>query len=76
LGNIANEAPNLTVCRVFRLTSQESLDEVSCLMMSDTGLYLNWIRSTLIADGNDDEEEEDEFESTLEDDTIVGKLRI
>ena len=66
----------MTVRRVFRLTSQESLDEVSCLMMSDTGLYLNRIRSTLIADGNDDEEEEDEFESTLDDDTIVGKLRI
>jgi hypothetical protein len=56
--------------------SQESLDEVSCLMMSDTRLYVNWIHSTLIADRNDDEEEEEDFESTLEDDTIVGKLGI
>jgi len=67
LGNISNEAPILTVCRVFRLTSQESLDEVSCLMMSDTGLYLNWIPNTLIA-----EEDEEEFEPMLEDDTIEG----
>jgi hypothetical protein len=66
LGNISNEAPILTVCRVFRLMSQESLDQVSCLMMSDAGLYLNWIRSTLIAD------EDEEFETTL-DDTLVGK---
>ena len=37
-------------------------------MMSDTGLYLNWIPNTLIAD-----EGEEEFEVTLEDDTVVGK---
>jgi hypothetical protein len=76
LGNISNEAPILSFCRVFRLRSHEALEEVSCLMMSDTGLYLNWIHSTLIADGDDeDEEEEDdeEFEVTSEDDTVVGK---
>jgi hypothetical protein len=57
----------LTVCRVFRLTNQESLDEVSCLMMLDTRLYLNWIPNTLIAD------EDKEFELTSEDDTLAGR---
>ena len=37
-------------------------------MMSDTGLYVNWIPNTLIAD-----EDEEGFEPTLEDDTLVGK---
>ena len=37
-------------------------------MMSDTGLYLNWIPNTLIAD-----EDEEEFEPTSEDDPLVGK---
>ena len=68
LGNISDEAPILTVCRVFRLTNQKSLDEVSCLMMSDTGLYLNWIPNTLIAD-----KDEEEFEPTSADDPLVGK---
>ena len=44
----------MTVSSVYRLTNEDSLDEVSCLMMSDTGLYLNWIFNTLIAD--EDEE--------------------
>ena len=57
----------MSVCRVFRLRSIESLEEVSCLMMSDTGLYLNWIPNTLNAD------EGEEYEPTLEDDTLVGK---
>jgi len=70
LGNILNEAPTLSICRVFRLTSEESLDEVSCLMMSDTGLYLNWIPSTLIEDGGGDDEEE--FEPTVDDDGFVN----
>jgi len=60
--------PVLSVFRVFRLTSIESLEEVSCLMMSDTGLYLNWIPNTLIA-----EEYNEEVEPTIEDDTLVGK---
>jgi len=34
-------------------------------MMSDTGLYLNWIPNTLIAD------EDEEFEPTSEDNTLV-----
>jgi hypothetical protein len=67
LGNISNEAPILTVCRIFRLSNQESLDEVSCLMMSDTGLYLNWIPNTLIPD-----EDKEDFEPTSEDDTLIG----
>jgi len=66
LGNISNEAPILTVCRVFQLTNLVSLDEVSCLMISDTGLYLNWIPDTLNAD-----EDEEEFEPTSEDDALV-----
>ena len=69
LGNISNEAPTLSICRVFRLTNVESLDDVSCLMMSDTGLYLNWIPGTLVGDGD----EEEEFGSTEEDDAPVGK---
>ena len=40
LGSISNEAPTLSICRVFRLTSFESLEEDNCLIMSDTGLYL------------------------------------
>ena len=40
-------------------------------MMSDTGLYLNWIPNTLIAD---EDEDEDDSEPTLEDDMlVVGK---
>ena len=70
MGNISNEAPTLSICRVFRLTNVESLDDVSCLMMSDTGLYLNWIPGTLVGDGD---EEEEEFGATEEDDTLVGK---
>ena len=70
LENISNEAPTLSICRVFRLTSVESLDEVSCLMMSDTGLYLNWIPSTVIAH---EDEEDEEIESTVEDDVLIGK---
>ena len=69
LGNILNEAPTLSICGVFRLTNVESLDDVSCLMMSDTGLYLNWIPGTLVGDGD----EEEEFGATEEDDTLVGK---
>ena len=69
LGNISNEAPTLSICGVFRLTNVESLDDVSCLMMSDTGLYLNWIPGTLVGDGD----EEEEFGATEEDDTLVGK---
>ena len=69
LGNISNEAPTLSICRVFRLSNIESLEEVSCLMMSDTGLYLNWIPGTLVGDGD----EEEEFGATEEDDTLVGK---
>ena len=57
----------MSVCRVFRLTSVESLEEVSCLMMSDTGLYLNWMPNTLIADVD-----EQEVEPTMEDDTLLG----
>ena len=74
LGNISNEAPTLSICRVFRLTSVESLEQVSCLMMSDTGLYLNWIPSTLdIADEDGDVDQE--FEPTVEDDTLIGKWK-
>ena len=36
-------------------------------MMSDTGLYLNWIPNSLV------EDEHEEFELMLEDDTLVGK---
>ena len=54
---------------MFQLTSIESLEEVSCLMMSDTGLYLNWMPDTLISD-----EDGDEFGPTLgDDDTLVGQ---
>ena len=56
------------MCRVFRLTSFESLEEDNCLIMSDTGLYLNWISGTLVPDGD----EEEEFEA-MEEDTLVGK---
>ena len=39
-------------------------------MMSDTGLYLNWIPNTLITD----EDGEEFFEPTLENDnSVVGK---
>lgn len=38
-------------------------------MMSDTGLYINWIPNTL----NSDDEDEEEVEPTLENDTPVGK---
>ena len=69
LGNISNEAPTLPIYRVFRLTNIESLENDSCLMMSDTGLYLNWITGTLVGDGD----EEEEFGATEEDDTLVGK---
>ena len=69
LGNISNEAPTLPICRVFRLTNIESLENVSCLMMSDTGLYLNWITGTLVGDGD---EEEEEFGAT-EEDALVDK---
>ena len=62
LGSISNEAPMLSICRVFRLTSFESLEEDNCLIMSDTGLYLNWIPGTLVPDGD----EEEEFEATEE----------
>jgi hypothetical protein len=44
-----------------------SLDDVSCLMMSDTGLYLNWNPNTLTPD------DEDSFEPWLEGDAILGK---
>lgn len=38
-------------------------------MMSDTGLYLNWMPDTLISD-----EDGDEFGPTLgDDDTLVGQ---
>jgi hypothetical protein len=53
LGNILTEVPNLSVSRVFRLTDEASLDEVSCLMMSDTGLYVTWNPNTVIADEGD-----------------------
>ena len=36
-------------------------------MMSDTGLYLNWMPNTLIADVD-----EEEVEPTMEDDTLLG----
>ena len=68
MGNISNEAPVLSISRVLRLTSIDSLEEVSCLMMSDTGLYLNWIPNTLNSD-----DDEDEFEPTLGGNTLVGK---
>ncbi|KAF8797521.1 hypothetical protein BYT27DRAFT_7344147 [Phlegmacium glaucopus] len=42
LGNISNEAPTLTVCRLCQLRNEATLDAISCLMISDTGLYLNW----------------------------------
>ena len=61
-GNISNEDPTLSICRVFRLTSFESLEKDNCLIMSDTGLYINWISGTLVPDGD----EEEEFEATEE----------
>ena len=42
------------MCRVFQLTDELSLDAVSCLMISDTGLYLNWNPSTLGANEGDE----------------------
>jgi hypothetical protein len=38
-------------------------------MMSDTGLYLNWIHNTLIED--EDEDEDEDYED--EDDTLAGQ---
>ena len=70
-GSISNEALTLSICRVFRLTSFESLEEDNCLIMSDTGLYLNWIPGTLVPDG--DEEEEFEATEDSEDTLVVGK---
>ena len=62
LANISTEAPTLTMCRVFQLKDELSLDAVSCLMISDTGLYLNWNASTLSAN-EDDENLESELEN-------------
>ena len=68
LANISTEAPILTVSRVFQLTDQTSLYDVSCLMLSDTGLYLNWNPNAMIPD-----EYEENFEPRSED---VGKWNL
>ena len=49
----------LTVCRVFQLADDASLDAVTCLLMSDTGLALNWNPSAI--------EEQDENEGSEDD---------
>ena len=67
LRNIKTEVPILTISRVLKLTNEALLDEVSCLMLSDTGLYLNWNPNALIADDNE------EFEPLSEGDGLVGK---
>jgi len=67
LANISTKAPILTVSRVFRLTDQSSLYNVSCLMLSDTGLYLNWNPNAMIPD-----EYEENFEPRSEDVGLVS----
>jgi len=52
------------------MTNEETLDAVSCLMMSDTGLYLNWSPTKLMAD---EDEESSDSEPWSEDDH-VGRL--
>ena len=42
-------------------------------MMSDTGLYLNWDPTTLSADENENENEEDRFEPWSEENDDRGK---
>ena len=55
LSNISNKAPALTVCRVFQFANHTSLSAVSCLVLSDTGLYLNWDPKKLLVDEDEDE---------------------
>jgi hypothetical protein len=55
VGNILNKAPSLTVCRVCELMAAGSLNTVSSLMLSDTGLYLNYDPTSLA------EEDEEPF---------------
>ncbi|KAF8799147.1 hypothetical protein BYT27DRAFT_7176632 [Phlegmacium glaucopus] len=42
LGNISNEAPALTLCRLFQFRNNTTLNAIRCLMISDTRLYFNW----------------------------------
>ena len=67
LGNISDKAPALTVCRVFQFASQTSLSAVNCLILSDTGLYLNWDPKKLLVD-EEDEDEDERLEPWWEDD--------
>jgi hypothetical protein len=45
------------IVRIPSLSNRSCLENISCLQMTDTGLYLNWDPTTL-TDHYDDEEEQ------------------
>ncbi|CAA7268568.1 unnamed protein product [Cyclocybe aegerita] len=66
--------PKIRIARVKEFMNPSSLSSVSCLMLSDTGLFLNW------DGGNNDSEDEDAsrdweeaFEESLRDSVVPGE---
>ena len=57
--------PRVEIMRIPTLANRSCLDRVSCLQMTDTGLFLNWDPYMLSDDG--DEDDEDLFHSSLRD---------
>ncbi|KAF8148668.1 hypothetical protein B0H34DRAFT_736501 [Crassisporium funariophilum] len=70
LTDMSNAAPTVTICRIPHFLHPSWLSSVTCLMMSDTGLYLNWNPTS----PSNPEALEIEFEESLEDPARGGEL--